>query len=275
MPELPRIVFGGDRAIAVRILRFLRHQGVRPLALLVSDDRHETHADDLWWLIHDLKIPILKGSEFRSEAGIKRLAETAPDYIICVHFPYIVPKEVLNIPKHGVLNLHPAYLPWNRGWHTPTWAIWDDTPYGATLHFMSETLDGGDIVHQKKLRITPDDTADSLYRRALKLEYDVFKEAWPSIANGTYARKPQAPDEGTSHRKEDIESIRRLDIDADLKAESVVRRLRALTTNRIDEAAYFEVNGKKYRVQIRFPDKRDAGLTITESDSLLQGRKDD
>jgi len=256
MAALPRVVFAGDREIAVRVLRLLKHQGVKPLALLLSDEGHATHADDLRWLCHELdREYFLYGSAFRSEAGIKFLKELAPDYIICVHFPYIFPPEVLSIPKCGVLNLHPAYLPWNRGWHTPTWAIWDGTPYGATLHFMSEEIDGGDIIHQKRVRVLPGDTADSLYKRVMKLEYEVFKEAWPRVVDGTYTRKPQVLSNGSFHRKEDIKTIRQLDLSEVTNTEKILRRLRALTTSDASEAAYFEANGIKHRVQIKFPDR--------------------
>ena len=78
------------------------------------------------------------------------LEQLSLDYIICVHFPYIVPREILSIPKYGVTNLHPAYLPYNLGWHTPSWAILENTPIGATLHYMDECVDTGDIIHQKK-----------------------------------------------------------------------------------------------------------------------------
>jgi methionyl-tRNA formyltransferase len=253
MPDLPRIVFGGDRDISVRVLRFLLKGNFRPLALLVADEKKATHAGELVKLCPHLdNSRLLSGAEFRREAGIKLLKDLAPDYIICVHFPYVFPPEVLSIPKYGALNLHPAYLPWNRGWHTPTWAIWEEMPYGATLHFMNEEVDTGDIVYQKRMRVRPDDTADSLYRRVLKLEYEAFKEAWPSIVNGTYTRKPQTSNEGSYHRKEDIKSIQRLDLRAVSKTADVIRRLRALTTSDIEEAAYFESDDKKYRVQIKF-----------------------
>ena len=258
MSPLPRVIFAGDRQIAVRVLRFLGHSGIMPLAVLTVEKARATHAADLRRLCRELRDDyFLEGAAFRSEAGIKLLKELAPDYIICVHFPYIFPSSVLSIPKVGVLNLHPAYLPWNRGWHTPTWAIWDGTPYGATLHFMTEEIDAGDIVHQKRVRVLPYDTADSLYQRILQVEYAVFKEAWPSIVNGTYARTRQSLTEGTSHCKEDIETIQPIDLEEVADAEKLLRRLRALTTNNPDEAAYFEVNGIKRRVQVKFPEKQD------------------
>ena len=148
MPDSPRIVFGGDREIALRVLRFLLRHNIEPLALLVSDTKTASHAGDLHRLCKYLADDhVLEGGAFRSEPGTKLLKKLKPDYIVCVHFPYVFPQEVLDIPKYGVINLHPAYLPWNRGWHTPVWAIWEKTPYGATLHFMSEEIDAGDIIH--------------------------------------------------------------------------------------------------------------------------------
>lgn len=266
MPDLPRIVLGGDRDISVKVLRFLLKQNVKPLALFVADEKKATHAGELVKRCAHLDgSHVLKGAEFRSQAGIKLLKKLQPDYIICVHFPHIFPPEVLSIPKYGALNLHPAYLPWNRGWHTPTWAIREQTPYGATLHFMSEEVDAGDIVYQKRMRVRPADTADSLYQRVLKLEYEVFKEAWPSIVNNTYTRKPQKLDEGTYHNKDDIKSIQYLDLNSQSKADDVIRRLRALTTSDIEEAAYFIADDKKYRVQIKFLEKENFKYQIPSS----------
>jgi len=250
--KLPKIVYAGDRDIAVWVLEFLIKQGVRPVALLVSDKERATHARQLVKLCRRLdRSRVLRGTQFRERKGIELLKELEPDYIISVHAPYIFPEECLGIPKIGILNLHPAYLPYNRGWHTPTWAIWDETPYGATLHFMDKTIDTGAIIHQKRLKVMPTDTADTLYKRVKSLELETFKEAWPLIVSKNYVRKPQQRGGGTIHKKRDIEKLQHIDLDAKVKAGDLIRRIRALTTNDVGEAAYFEVNGKRYRVQIR------------------------
>jgi methionyl-tRNA formyltransferase len=153
-----------------------------------------------------------------------------------VHFPHIIPSALLNIPSIGALNLHPAYLPWNRGWHTPTWAIYDQTPYGATLHWIDEGLDTGPIALQKRIDILDSDTADALYQRALAAEEELFAEAIPLLLEGTLPKIPQ-DGEGTSHKKKDIASLRELS--NDMTSEEIERRTRALTTNNSDEAAFF------------------------------------
>ena len=246
-----RIVYAGDRDISVSVLRFIIRQGVKPISLLTSDGGIATHAQKLMEICNYLDDSlILKGNQFRTKSGINLLKELGADYIISVHFPHIFPNEVLKIPRYGVLNLHPAYLPYNRGWHTPTWAIWEGTPYGATLHFMEEEIDRGDIIHQKQQDILPEDTADTLYKRVKKLELEVFKEAWSYIESAKYTRKPQGSTEGTRHNRVDIASLQCVDLDAQIKAGDLIRLLRALTTNKINESAYFRVYGNLYRMQL-------------------------
>jgi methionyl-tRNA formyltransferase len=249
----PTIVFAGDRQVAVDVLGFLRAEGVEPAALLVTEPGLASHASALRELCPHLSDQrVLEGGAFREPAGVELLASLGLDYVVGVHLPYLVPPEVLAVPRVGVLNLHPAYLPYNRGWHTPTWAILEGTPYGATLHFMDEDVDTGDIVHQLPLEVRPHDTADSLYRRVQQLEVQVFREAWPLLASADPPRTPQPPG-GTSHGRRDLEAsgVQRLDLDAVERTGDLLDRLRALTTSRVDEAAWFEADGRRYRVQVR------------------------
>lgn len=253
MSEAIRFAFAGDRDIAVWVLEHLLESGHEPLALLLRASRAATHAEELQALCPSVPPErIFRGKRFREDAGLETLEGLELDYIIGVHFPYLVPREVLEIPRHGVLNLHPAYLPFNRGWHTPSWAILEDTPIGATLHFMSDAIDGGDIVRRERLEIEPGDTADSLYGRIKKLELQVFRDAWPDLVAGTYTRSPQDPAAGTSHVRDELlrDDVQRIDPSSTGPAVDLIRRLRALTTNDVAEAAYYEQDGKRYRIRV-------------------------
>ncbi|MBD3178092.1 MAG: hypothetical protein GF417_00025 [Candidatus Latescibacteria bacterium] len=255
-----RIAYAGDRAIAVDVLKFILGQGVRPLALLLSSSKRATHADELLELCPFLdRDMIFRGTSFRKDQNVEKLSKLELDYIISIHFPYIYPEAVLDVAKHGVLNLHPAYLPYNRGWHTPTWAILEGTPYGGTLHFMEEALDSGDIVHQKKLEALPGDTADSLYQRVLELEVEVFTEAWEGLSDFSYSRTSQDEHLATAHTKKDIEQIRRIEMDQEITPRSLIDKLRALTTNRVSEAAWFEEKGRRYMVQVNITPDEEPG----------------
>ena len=194
-------------------------------------------------------VPTLFGKEFREPAGVETLNSLQLDYLLSVHFPYIIPRAVLDTPRVGALNLHPAFLPFNRGWHTPSWAILEDTPYGATLHWIDEGMDTGAIALQRAIRVHAADTADTLYSRVLAAEIELLREAIPLLKSYSLPIVPQEG-QGTEHRKSDLHRMRRLDLDQRLPVREVLRQLRALTTNQDDEAAWFELDGQRYLVQI-------------------------
>ncbi len=253
-----RVGFAGDRDISVWVLDYLLSQGIQPLVLLVSSPKRSSHDDELIARCPFIGAEnILRGKAFREPPGMRLLEDIGLDLLIGVHFPYVAPPEVLALPKIGVMNLHPAYLPFNRGWHTPSWAILENTPIGATLHFMDAGVDTGDIVYQKRLDVRPNDTANTLYQRLKQLELETFKEAWPSIADGTYVRQIQNPAEGTQHTKNELfdKAIQEIQLEEEMTVGQMLRRLRALTTNQIGEAAYFEVDGKRYRVQVHIQEE--------------------
>jgi|LFRM01.1.fsa_nt_gb methionyl-tRNA formyltransferase len=246
MKTKKRIVYAANREIGIHALEILIKHGIIPVILLVSNsDYYEGRMVSKY-----LKgVPMICGKDFRKPEVVKLIDDMSIDYIVSVHFPYIIPPEILSIPRVGTLNLHPAYLPYNRGWNTPTWAILDQTPYGATLHWVDEGIDSGDIALQKKLEILPEDTAHSLYQRVLALELEVFSEAIPLLLRDELPRIPQN-EHGTSYRKADLSRIQKLELDESYTVREVINKLRALTTNNINEAAYFEADGIRYFVTV-------------------------
>lgn len=245
-------IYAGDRDISVWVLKALINFGFRPSALLITEAGRATHASQLVELSGLRPEFILEGKEFELPESIQLIKDIEPDFIFGVHFPYIIKKEVLDIPKKGFLNLHPSFLPFNRGWHTPSWAILDKTPIGATLHFMSEGLDTGDVINQRQLDIAPNDTANSLYQKLKKLEFNVFMEALPTLSSGDIQRTPLNIANGTVHKRRELfdSEIQRIDIEQLYKAGDLIDKLRALTTSNWNEAAYFEQSGKKYRIHV-------------------------
>ena len=246
--EQPRIALAANRDIGVRALRLMLAQGIDPVALLTPETEQNTAAQQMMRLVPEL--PHLRGSEFRSEAGIRLLRDLNLDYLLSVHFPLLFPDSVLHIPRIGTLNLHPALLPYNRGWHTPSWAILDGTPYGATLHWVDGGVDTGDLALQKPVAVRACDTADTLYARVLDEEIEVLRQALPLLYSNRLPRIPQQAG-GTQHRKAELTSVRHLNLDEHTSVREVLRRIRALTTNREDEAAWFESDGTRYIVQVR------------------------
>jgi methionyl-tRNA formyltransferase len=244
-----KFAFAGDRKISCSILKFIISKGYKPSALLVSDFDKASHDDELIEISGLEESLVFRGNEFKNPKAIEFLSSLGLDYIFGIHFPYIIPAEILAIPKIGVVNLHPAFLPYNKGWHTPSWAIIERCLYGATLHFMEEALDEGDIIHQKKIDVYPIDTANSLYKRVLKLEEEVFYESFDSLTRLKPNRIKQL-DKGTSHQKKELKALQEINMSENSNAIDLINKIRALTTNDEKEAAYFIVDDKKIGVQI-------------------------
>lgn len=241
--------FAGDRLISVNILSFLINQGYKPSFLIINQTKESSHQDDLIKISKLESIDIYDINFLNKIDNNNLLASYDLDYIFGIHFPYIISDVLLSIPKVGFLNLHPAYLPYNKGWHTPSWAIIDETKYGATLHFMSKDLDAGDIVAQKEIEVTPNLTANELYKGVLDTEEKLFKECFFNLLT-LKPNKVKQTGVGTSYSKRDLAKIQEIDLDNKVSPIELINKLRALTTNDIDEAAYFIVDGKKYKIQV-------------------------
>lgn len=180
------IVFAGQGKVAERCLKVLEDLGVQP-------------------------IPFSRWVNSRP---------SRPDLLLSVHWHGLFSKETLEWYTLGALNLHNAYLPWNRGAHACSWAILDGTPHGATLHWIDEGIDTGDIFYQEQLTILPTDTADSLYQRTADLEVEVFKHGMTFFLEGDRTRIPQTG-RGSFHRKRDLLLLERALTTSDRK---VVKR---------------------------------------------------
>lgn len=253
-----KFVFAGDRDISVSVLRFLIEQGHNPSALWVSGPDKASHANELKKLVAGLNIPLFEGKEFEMEQALETMRQMDLDYVIGIHFPYIIRSNVLSIPKVGVLNLHPAYLPYNRGWHTPSWAIAQGTPAGATLHFMSEELDMGDIIARKEVTIEPYHTANSLYAALKEAEQTLFEESLPELLTLNPRRINQDPNVGTAHKSAELYKYEERDLDnAFTDSRRLIDILRAFTTNDANEAAYIVRGGQRYAVQVQLTKLRD------------------
>lgn len=250
----PRLAYAANRHIGLAALRMLLERDIVPVALLAPAQERASFVDEMRALLPPTT-PVLLGKAFKTAAGIDVLRGVQPDYLLSVHFPYVFPAEVLAIPGVGSLNLHPAYLPFNRGWHTPSWAILDGTPIGATLHWIDTGIDTGDIAAQVEVEVSPGDTADTLYKRVLAAELDLFEQSIPAIVARSLPRSRQAS-QGSVHAKADLAAVQELRLDERMEAGALLRKLRALSTSNPTEHAYFREAGRIYRVQIAISDEK-------------------
>ncbi len=177
------------------------------------------------------------------------VADLDPEVVVAVGFRHIVPPETLAVPEKGCLNLHPGLLPETRGFNPNVWSIVEDRPAGATLHYMDEGVDTGDVLARQRVETRFDDTGRDLYERIEKACFEVFTETWPDVESGDAEAVPQDDAAGTSHRKQDFLDLCELDADAEYTVTELLDVLRALTFPPFDNA-HVEVDGETYYVDV-------------------------
>lgn len=115
-----------------------------------------------------------------------------PDVICVVAYGKIIPKEILEIPKYGCINVHPSLLPKYRGSAPIQWAILNgDKETGVTTMYLDEGMDSGDIILQTKTPIDKDETSGELWDRLSKIGAELLVETLEKIENKTAPRIKQ------------------------------------------------------------------------------------
>jgi phosphoribosylglycinamide formyltransferase 1 len=112
------------------------------------------------------------------------------DLICCAGFMRIMTPVIIRPWAGRMLNIHPSLLPLYKGLHTHERALADGaTRHGASVHFVSEELDGGEVIAQAEVPVLPTDTADTLAERVLGVEHALYIRALAAVASGQIQAK--------------------------------------------------------------------------------------
>ena len=126
---------------------------------------------------------------------VKILKDINPDVICVVAYGKIIPKEILEIPKYGCVNVHPSLLPKYRGSAPIQWAILNgDKETGVTTMYLDEGMDSGDIILQTETKINKDETSGELWDRLSKIGAELLVVTLERIENKTAPRTKQNDD---------------------------------------------------------------------------------
>ena len=140
-------------------------------------------------------LPIYQPERVSSPEFVGELRKMALDLIVTVAFGEILSKEVLEIARVGCMNLHASLLPKYRGAAPIAWALVNgERVTGVTTFWLSERMDGGDIIFQKEVEILPDDTRGTLEKR---LAGEGSKLLIETIRRGIGIRIPQDESQAT------------------------------------------------------------------------------
>lgn len=126
---------------------------------------------------------------------VEKLKTINPDVICVVAYGKIIPKEILEIPKYGCINVHGSLLPKYRGAAPIQWAVLNgDKETGVTTMFMDEGMDTGDMILKKEVQIGDDETTGELWDRLSEIGAKALVETLEQLEKGTAKREKQPDD---------------------------------------------------------------------------------
>ncbi len=142
----------------------------------------------------ELGLRVLQPARLKDPAVTGALRELRPDIVITVAYGRIIPREILQLPPLGCINVHPSLLPKYRGASPIQAAVAaGESETGVTIMYQTEELDAGDIILQRRMPIALDDTAATLEANLARAGAEALVDALRLIARGTAPRMPQDP----------------------------------------------------------------------------------
>ena len=201
-----RIIFIGTPDFSAIILEKLCESEFKPTLVVTAPDKPVGRGQTLTpppvkMTAQKYKIPVLQPEKIlpptKNSAG-GEILNSKPDLIIVAAYGQILPKEILDIPKRGSLNVHPSLLPKYRGASPIQYAILNgEKKTGVTIILMDEKMDRGPILNQRALEIEKDETATTLYQKLANLGASLLMETIPKWMQGMIKSHPQDDSQAT------------------------------------------------------------------------------
>ncbi len=191
-----KVVFLGTPDFAVKALEAINNSKHQILAVVTQPDRPFGRKAVITpcavkQKAIELGLKTLSYEKIRLE-GVEDLKVLNPDIMVTCAFGQILSSEILNIAKHGVINIHASLLPKYRGSAPIQYSVINgDKKTGVTIMQTEVGVDTGDILMQKEIDILPDETAGELFERLSILGAEIITKALDDIESGNITSIPQ------------------------------------------------------------------------------------
>jgi len=131
------------------------------------------------------RIPVYQPEKIRQRDELEKILKLQPDVIVTAAFGQILPKELLEAPIYGCINVHASLLPELRGGAPIHYAIMQGkTKTGITIMYMAEKLDAGDIITQAEVPIGEEDNVGSMHEKLSRTGAALLSETLPKLISG-------------------------------------------------------------------------------------------
>ena len=243
-----KIVFMGTPDFAKESLEALYNAKYEILAVVTNPDRPKGRgmkmiASHVKEFALEKGIKIYQPEKVRNnEEFISEIKALKPDVICVVAYGKILPKEILEIPSKGCINVHGSLLPKYRGAAPIQWAVLNgDKKTGVTTMYMDVGMDTGDMILKQETQIGEDETTGELWERLSKIGGDLLVKTLKEIENKTAPRIKQGDDFTMAPMLD--KSIAKIDWEnkTALEIKNLVRGLNPIM------GAYTFLNGKKIK----------------------------
>jgi len=213
--------------LAVNILNFLVQNKQEIVGVFCHPDASEEKLRNQLALKKSAKnygLKIYQPKGLRNEEYVKLIRSLNPDIILSVFYKFIIPKEIIEIPSLGCINLHGGLLPEYRGNFPGVWSIINGEKYaGLTMHFIDSGIDTGDIIDMESVKIAIADTGKTLYDKLTDAGLKLFKRQFLLLAAGKIKRIKQDESKARYYPKRTVED-NKINWDADnLKVYNFIR----------------------------------------------------
>lgn len=191
---MTKIVFMGTPEFSVPVLTMLHEEGHTIVAVVTQPDRPVGRKRVLTPTpvkeeALRLGLPVIQPEKLTGSEELEEIIALQPDLIVTAAFGQLLPKELLEAPRLGCINVHASLLPKYRGGAPIHQSIMDgETETGVTIMYMVEKLDAGDIISQVTVPISETDHTGSMFNALSVAGTKLLKETLPSILNGTNKR---------------------------------------------------------------------------------------
>ncbi|EJA6664488.1 TPA: methionyl-tRNA formyltransferase [Clostridioides difficile] len=196
-----KIVFMGTPDIAVPCLQKIIDEKYEILGVVTQPDKPKGRGKKLGMspvkeLAIENNIPVYQPVKARDKEFIDKIKSLNPDVIVVVAFGQILPKEILEIPKLGCINVHVSLLPKYRGAAPINWVIINgEEKTGVTTMYMDEGLDTGDMILKTEVNLDENITAGELHDKMMNIGAETLKETLRLIEEGNVPREVQNHEE--------------------------------------------------------------------------------
>ena len=243
-----KIIFMGTPDFAVGTLEALITSGYEIALVVTQPDKPQGRKMELTpppvkvcALQHGLEI--YQPTRVREQSSMEYLKKYEPDMIVVAAFGQILPKELLELPKYGCINVHASLLPNYRGSAPIQWSILNgDAETGVTIMQMDTGIDTGDMIAKRTVPIEEEDTGGSLFDKLAEVGAKLLVDTIPSIVDGTATYTKQ--DEACATKVGMIQKSQGV-IDFHRSAQEINCQIRALNPW---PSAYTKLHGKTLKI---------------------------